>query len=37
MLTVSKNRYDFQAAGEFTLLRSADGSIDIQARQEPYG
>ncbi len=37
LLTVSKNRYDFQAAGEFTLLRSADGSLDIQARQEPYG
>ena len=37
MLTVSKNRYDFQAAGEFTLLNSADGSLDIQARQEPVG
>jgi hypothetical protein len=37
MLTVNGFRYDFQAAGEFTLLRSADGSLEIQARQEPYG
>ena len=37
LLTVNKVRYDFQAAGEFTLLRSADGSLDIQARQEPFG
>jgi hypothetical protein len=36
MLTVNQQRYDFQAAGEFTLLRSTDGSVDIQARQEPY-
>jgi hypothetical protein len=34
--TVNQYIYDFQAAGEFTLLRSADGSVDIQARQEPY-
>ena len=33
--TVDGVRYDFQAAGEFTLLRSQDGSIEIQARQEP--
>jgi hypothetical protein len=37
MLTVNGQRYDFQAAGEFTLLQSADGSVDIQARQERYG
>jgi hypothetical protein len=37
LLTVNKYRYDFQAAGEFTLLSSADGAVDIQARQEPYG
>lgn len=37
MLTVNNVAYDFQAAGEFTLLRSADGSVDIQARQEPFG
>ena len=36
MLTVSQQNYAFQAAGEFTLLRSSDGSVDIQARQEPY-
>jgi hypothetical protein len=37
LLTVNKYRYDFQAAGEFTLLRSADGAVDIQARQQPFG
>jgi hypothetical protein len=37
LTTVNRYRYDFQAAGEFTLLRTADGSVDIQARQEPYG
>jgi hypothetical protein len=37
MLTVSQQNYAFQAAGEFTLLRSSDGSVDIQARQEPFG
>jgi hypothetical protein len=36
-LTVNKYHYDFQAAGEFTLLRSAGGSLEIQGRQEPYG
>ena len=35
MLTINQQRYDFQAAGEFTLLRSTDGNVDIQARQEP--
>jgi hypothetical protein len=33
--TINRYRYDFQAAGEFTLLRSRDGSVDIQARQVP--
>jgi len=37
LLTVNNVAYDFQAAGEFTLLRSRDGSVDIQARQEPFG
>jgi hypothetical protein len=37
LYTVDGTPYDFQAAGEFTLLRSADGSLDIQARQEPDG
>ena len=37
LATLNKYRYDFQAAGEFTLLKSPDGSVDIQARQEPFG
>jgi hypothetical protein len=36
ILTINNYRYDFQAAGEFTLLQSPDGSVDIQSRQEPY-
>jgi hypothetical protein len=36
LLTINNFRYDFQAAGELTLLRSADGSLEIQTRQEPY-
>ncbi len=36
IVTINNYRYDFQAAGEFTLLRSPDGSVDIQSRQEPY-
>jgi hypothetical protein len=35
LYTVDSVGYDFQAAGEFTLLRTPDGSVDIQARQEP--
>ena len=34
--TVDKQEYDFQAAGEYTLLRSPDGSMEIQGRQVPY-
>src|SRR5690606_39067984 len=34
--TVDLHPFSFQAAGEFTLLRSADGSFEVQARQEPY-
>jgi hypothetical protein len=34
--TINLHRYDFQAAGEFTLLRSPDGTLEIQGRQEPY-
>jgi hypothetical protein len=37
LYTVDGTPYDFQAAGEFTLLRSADGSLAVQARQEPDG
>ena len=36
LLTINNYRYDFQGAGEFTLLRSKDGSLEIQSRQEPY-
>ena len=36
LATVNHYKYDFQAAGEFTLLRSSDDSLEIQARQEPY-
>ena len=35
LTTVDRVGYDFQAAGEYVLLRSADGSIEIQARQVP--
>ena len=34
MRTVDGVRYDLQSAGEYVLLRSADGSIEIQGRQE---
>jgi hypothetical protein len=27
--------YDFQAAGEFTLVRSPSGALDVQVRQQP--
>ena len=33
--TVNGAKYDLQAAGEYVLLRSGDGSIEIQAREEP--
>ncbi len=29
-------RFDFQAAGEFVLLRSNSGDMEVQARQEPW-
>jgi hypothetical protein len=35
LTTVDSRRYDFQAAGEYVLLRSPDGSLEIQGRQEP--
>jgi von Willebrand factor type D domain len=34
--TVDGRAYDFQAAGEFTLVESTRDDFDIQARQEPY-
>jgi hypothetical protein len=33
--TVDGTQYGFQAAGEFTLLRMPDGTLDVQIRQEP--
>jgi hypothetical protein len=33
--TLSGAHYDFQAAGEFTLVRSDDGGLDVQIRQQP--
>jgi hypothetical protein len=35
--TVDGGPYDFQAAGEFTLLETPDGSVVVQVRQEPSG
>ena len=35
--TVDGSRYDLQAAGEYVMLRAPDGSVEIQARQEPRG
>lgn len=34
--TIDLGEYDFQAAGEYELLRSPDGSVEIQARQAAY-
>jgi hypothetical protein len=28
--------FDFQAAGEFTLVKSRSGDLDVQVRQQPY-
>jgi hypothetical protein len=35
LVTVNLRRLEFQAAGEFTLLRSTDGRFEVQVRQEP--
>jgi hypothetical protein len=35
--TIDGSRYDLQAAGEYVMLRAPDGSIEVQARQEPRG
>ncbi|MBV8529574.1 MAG: hypothetical protein JOZ75_14780 [Candidatus Dormibacteraeota bacterium] len=35
MHTVTGPHYEFQAAGEYVLLRSPDGSLEVQGRQEP--
>lgn len=34
LTTMDALHYDFQAAGEFTLVRSRSGDLEIQARQE---
>jgi VCBS repeat-containing protein len=34
-VTFDGYRYDLQAAGEFTLVKSASGDLNIQVRQEP--
>lgn len=34
LTTLDALHYDFQAAGEFTLVRSASGDLEVQARQE---
>ena len=36
-LTADRVWFDFQAAGEFLITASADGSAVVQARQEPLG
>lgn len=36
LITLAQQEYDFQAAGEYTLVRSADGSMEVQVRQAPY-
>lgn len=33
--TVDGTRYDFQAAGEFTMLKSSDDYFEVQTRQSP--
>lgn len=35
LTTVNGINYDFQAAGEFTLLRNEDARFELQARQSP--
>jgi len=34
--TIDLQQYDLQAAGEYVLLRSADGSLELQAREVPF-
>jgi len=37
LYTLDGLKYDFQGAGEYTLLKSTDGSFVVQARQQPWG
>lgn len=34
--TFDQRRYDLQAVGEFVLVRTADRSLEVQARQSPF-
>jgi hypothetical protein len=34
--TLSGGTFDFQGAGEYTLVRSTSGDVDVQVRQTPY-
>ncbi|HEX5141181.1 MAG TPA: hypothetical protein VFX19_09570, partial [Dehalococcoidia bacterium] len=36
IVPIEGQSYDFQAVGEYVLFRSADGSFEVQGRQEPY-
>jgi hypothetical protein len=37
MLTLDGLAYDFMAIGDFVLVGTADGRVEIQARLQPYG
>jgi hypothetical protein len=34
--TLNGGSYDFQGAGEYTLVRSASGGVDVQVRAQPF-
>jgi hypothetical protein len=36
LTAIDGTAFDFQAAGEYVLLRSADGAFEVQARQQPF-
>lgn len=35
LTSLGGHSFDFQAAGEFTLIRSTDGDLEVQVRQQP--
>ena len=35
-MTFARAEYDFQAAGEFTLVKSTTDDLEVQVRQEPF-
>ncbi|NER82747.1 MAG: hypothetical protein F6K42_24965 [Leptolyngbya sp. SIO1D8] len=37
MVTIDGRRFDFQAVGEFTVIKARDGSFEFQARQRALG